>query len=82
MVCSAIARSENDERRLYVINAKKQKLLTKLAKLKNPIPPPRTKYDLRACLEEMLASDLTGPDKWKPGAQRLDLPQRPGFSKL
>ena len=47
--------------------AKKQKLAAKLAKLKTPPLPPSTKYDLRACLESMLASPLTSPDKWKPG---------------
>ena len=50
--------------------AKRQKTLaTKLAKLKAPPLPPNTKYDLRACLHDMLTNTKAGPDRWKPGTQ-------------
>ena len=49
--------------------AKRQKsLASKLAKLKAPPLPPSTKYDLRACLEDMI-NNPKGPDRWKPGTQ-------------
>lgn len=49
--------------------AKRQKTLaSKLAKLKAPPLPPSTKYDLRACFQDML-TNMKGPDRWKPGVQ-------------